>query len=159
MVVCLALSTSLSFDELEAVEISQFTHPVDCIVAGLAFQTVSFKIHLDTVFEGSQTGVFLGKSESDPTLNAETVFLAVLVTVRLILDTDSEFGGQMEANFTLKTLLGGLLNLGTVLDDTDIILLDVRISTLLASFKVVGLASNDDTAFLVFWVSDKGEVA
>lgn len=65
----------------------------------------------------------------------------------------------MESRLAFQALLGGLLDFSTVFNYANIILINIRISALYASFEIVILATLDYAVLLVFRVSDERIVA
>lgn len=125
----------------------------------MAVKAVSIRIVFNTVFKGSETGIVLGKSESDLTLDTDSILFTIFVAVSLIFDTNSKFGSQMISDFTLKTFFSGFLNGSTVFDHTDVVFFDIGVSTLGTSLEIVLLATWNDASSLVAGVLDEGEVA
>ena len=65
----------------------------------------------------------------------------------------------MEPALASLAFLGGFLELSTVFNDTDVVLVDVRVSAFFTALEIVSLASDDSTPFLVLRVLGERIVA
>ena len=146
----LAQATAFPGKRIQAVRVTQPACPSNQYEELLALNTVSNRVHLNTVIQNPETLVFLIQGKPFDALHAQSIPPGVLNTVRLILHTGSEFG-LMIAFLTLFTLSGFFINVGTILNHALSLPFDVgRLAIGTASLCVLLATRNETRIGLVF---------